>query len=270
MKLRDVVFLGGAVGVGMLAYGALVEAQRLVVERRTLALPNWPERLRGYRICVLSDFHVSGEMSATRVARAIALALDEEPDMIVLAGDFVESWREDSPKRLGDLLEPLLLMNGNVVAIPGNHDYNDGTPEVLGMILAELNIKLLRNENWRHSGITWIGIDSFNRQQSDVSSAFKGATVDPAIVLWHEPDLVGSLPRGAALQISGHAHGGQFILPGGWAPVKAKNGSKYSGGYYPEAPTPLFVSRGIGTTFFPSRFQCAPEVAILTLVPKTS
>jgi predicted MPP superfamily phosphohydrolase len=89
----------------------------------------------------------------------------------------------------------------------------------------------------------------------------------PAIALWHEPDLVWMLPKGCSLQLSGHYHGGQFKIPPGYPPMTTRNGQIYIDGFYPEAETPIFVTRGVGTTFLPSRFQCPPEVAVLTLVP---
>jgi uncharacterized protein len=65
--------------------------------------------------------------------------------------------------------------------------------------------------------------------------------------------------------ISGHTHGGQFRAPWGWAPMKTRNGERYLEGFFPDAPTPLYVSRGIGTTGPPSRLNCPPEVSVLSL-----
>jgi predicted MPP superfamily phosphohydrolase len=67
--------------------------------------------------------------------------------------------------------------------------------------------------------------------------------------------------------MSGHSHGGQFRFPGGYTPMHTDLGRAHPRGFYPDAPTPLYVSRGIGTTGPPSRFNCPPEVAILTLMP---
>ena len=89
----------------------------------------------------------------------------------------------------------------------------------------------------------------------------------PIIALWHEPDVVDHLPKGAALMLSGHSHGGQFTFPGGYTPMHTLNGRKYVRGFFPHAPTPLYVSRGIGTTGPPSRLNCAPEVSLLELTP---
>ncbi|MFQ3586300.1 MAG: metallophosphoesterase [Fimbriimonadaceae bacterium] len=268
MKLRDWVFLGAAASVGALVYGALVEANRLVLERRTLRLPRWPERLRGYKIAVVSDLHLKDQLTQTLAERAVAMALDADPDMVVIPGDVVAYWKPAVPKIIGDVLEPLAMMNGNVIVTPGNHEYWAGDAEWLRPILDELGIRYLRNEAWRHGGITWIGIDSANAGRADPRAAFESAGADePKIVLWHEPDVVSRLPDGAALMISGHSHGGQFRLPNGWSPMTTLNGRIYKDGFFPNAPTPLYVSRGVGTTGPPSRLFCPPEVSLLRLLP---
>lgn len=266
MKLRDWGFLLGAAGTGLLVYGALYEANRLVTERLTLRLPRWPKRLSGTRIAVLADFHLRDVYTERLAERAIAAALEEMPDHIVLVGDLVAYWKPGAEDRLRQVLAPLLMMQGGVIAVPGNHEYwGDGDADRLAPILDELNIRYLRNEAWRHEGITWVGVDSANMGRANPMKAFEAADGEPRIVLWHEPDLVDWLPEPAALQISGHTHGGQFKF-GNFAPVHTRNGRRYVDGYYPHTATPLFVTRGIGTTGPPSRLNCPPQVAILTLL----
>ncbi len=271
MRTRDLAAVGAfglsALGGAMLVYGALVESNRLVLDKLDIPIPNLPEHLDGFRIAVLGDLHVGNTYSTELARRAVDMALDQDPDMVCFVGDFVSYWKPESPWMLGDALEPLLIMDGSVVAIPGNHDYKTGSPEILRIILDELNIKLLRNESWVHKGICWTGIDSYNEDAADVTKAFSNATKDPTIALWHEPDLVDQLPLGRAmLQISGHSHGGQFKFPFNLTPMTSANGDKYRDGFYPDASTPLFVTRGVGTTGPPSRFLCPPQVAVLTLV----
>lgn len=265
MRWRDWAFLGAATGTAMLAYGAFVEARRLVLEEYDIPLPHWPKRLDGFRIAVVGDFHIWNEATADLARRAVELAVDQAPDMVAMVGDYVGSWTPDRIDLLGHAVEPLLMMDGNAVAVPGNHDYEGGDAGLLFPIFDELNIKLLRNEAWRHNGITWIGIDSANEGEARPEVAQRLAKDEPQIVLWHEPDLVWKLSQGPALQLSGHSHGGQFVFPGGFVPMTSRNGRRYLRGFYPNAPTPIFVTRGIGTTFFPSRFNCPPEVAVLTL-----
>ncbi len=258
-----------AAGAGVLVYGALVESNRLVVENYTLPLPGWPDELEGYRIAVLGDFHIGTPWSFALAKRAVASAVAETPDMVVLVGDFVNYWQSHSAFRIGEALEPLRLLQGDVIAVAGNHDYDLGDPDLLAPILTELNIHFLRNQSVSLGGITWVGIDSARVGNDNVDLAFKNLAHDgtPRVALWHEPDVVDRLPSGCVIQISGHSHGGQFRLPFGFTPMHSELGKRYPRGFYPDAPTPLFVTRGVGTTGPPSRFLCPPEVAILTLVP---
>lgn len=256
------------VSVGALAYGMLVESNRLVVIERDLQLPDWPTRLKGYRIALLGDFHLRDEWSLDLAKRAVNAALDASPDMVVFVGDFVGYWKPEVIEMLGEVLEPILLMQGNAVAVPGNHDYLAGDPTLLQMVCSELGIKLLRNERWVHHGIQWIGVDSANASQADPITAMESYEADhPAIALWHEPDLVEWLPEGPQLMLSGHSHGGQFLTPWGQPFTGSKNGKRYRRGFYAEAPTPLYVTSGIGTTGPPSRLFCPPEVVILNVWP---
>lgn len=269
MKLGKLLLGAAAASAGILVYGALVESWNLKVERRRLRLRGWPASLDGFRIAVLADLHLRDCYSVELARRAVRLALDESPDMVVLPGDIVGYWKVQSPELVGAALEDLLLMEGNVVACPGNHEYWLGEPDLLAPILETLNIKFLRNEAWHHAGITWVGVDSANMACDDAPRAMSHAEElgeHPKVVLWHEPDVVSRLPEGAALMISGHSHGGQFRSPWGWPPMTTLNGKKYLEGFFSEAPTPLYVSRGVGTTGPPSRLFCPPEVSLLELV----
>lgn len=269
MKFRSLLYGLAGASAATLAYGAGVGAKRLVLERSVLRLPLWPERMDGFTIAVLADFHLGSRASLQLAQRAVAMAIDAEPDMVVLPGDLVTSWHPDLMGMLGEVLEPLLVMNGRVCVVPGNHEYKGGSPELLRPICNALDIRVLRNEAWSCAGVTWVGVDSDNAKRADPEKAMASvdpASTEPVVALWHEPDGVGRLPAGAALMISGHSHGGQFTFPWGWTPMHTRNGEIYVRGFYPEAPTPVYVSRGVGTTFFPARLGCPPEVSLLRLI----
>jgi len=264
MRLRDWLWPVLGASAGLLTYGCLYAANRLVLERRTIRLRGWPASLNGLKIAVLADLHIRDEYSVALGQRAVEMALDAGPDMVVLPGDLVAYWKPETPWLLEQVLEPLTLMRGSCIATPGNREYWEGLPELLVPVLDTFEIKFLKNEVWRHAGVQWVGLDSANLGQPTPIETMKKVQPDaPTIVLWHEPDVVESLPAGADFMISGHSHGGQFRTPWGWAPMKTKNGVKYLDGYYPDAPTPLYVSRGIGTTGPPSRLNCPPEVSVL-------
>lgn len=264
MKLQN--FLTGSIvaSAGLLLYGAFVDAYRLDRVKRNLRLPRWPEHLDGYRIGLLADLHLRDDGTVKMACDAVDFLVDEKPDIVCMVGDYVSNWYPHSEAMLAHVLGPLAELR--TIAVPGNRDYYKGDPENLRPVFDKYGIELLRNEMIVLDGIQWIGIDSANKQQADPFAAFQKYDPDqPAITLWHEPDMVEWLPEGPSLMLSGHSHGGQFTTPWGWAPMRSKNGEKYLRGFYPNAPTPLYVSRGLGTTGPPSRLFCLPEVTIISL-----
>lgn len=294
MSMWRWIAAGVAVGAATLIYGAVVEANRLVVERRRLRVPRWPRSKDGYRLAVLGDFHLRDQGALDLTRRALKAAVEEEPDAICLVGDYIEDWRPGIEAMLCEALEPLGSFGGPKIAVPGNHDHRHGDVEGLRPNFDRFGITMLRNEYVIEDGIAWVGIDSANEmacdpflpmmalaelEANDVGVAPRSTLHTPnsqhptpntqhalpIIALWHEPDFVDFLPDGAALMLAGHSHGGQFTFPWGWTPMYTVNGKRYPRGFYPAAPTPLFVTRGIGVTGPPSRLCCPPEVAILEL-----
>ena len=68
-----------------------------------------------------------------------------------------------------------------------------------------------------------------------------------------------------SLVISGHTHGGQFVIPFFGPPMLPVKNKDYSNGLVVTHKTKLFISRGIGWAIYPIRFNCYPEIAILEL-----
>lgn len=263
-----------AASAATLVYGAVGAANQLVFEKRTLRLRRWPKRLNGFRIGFLADLHLKDEHSVRLTERAVEAVLAASPDVVVFGGDFVAYYKPETPWLLEEALAPFRGWKGRALGVPGNHDYWSGDPRLLQPVLEELGVRLLRNEILEIDGVIWAGIDSAIALASDPFSTMVDAlgrhrtqdTEHPIIALWHEPDYVDYLPAGASLMLSGHSHGGQFRFPWGWTPMHTRGGEKYVEGFYPDAPTPIYVSRGIGTTGPPSRLGVLPEATVLTLL----
>ena len=88
------------------------------------------------------------------------------------------------------------------------------------------------------------------------------------MVLSHRPELIDLYAQsGFDLVLTGHAHGGQFRLPfigGLYAPHQGFL-PEYDSGIHKQGDTVMVVSRGLGNSLFPLRFNNRPELILLTL-----
>ena len=88
-------------------------------------------------------------------------------------------------------------------------------------------------------------------------------------MLMHEPDMadITCLDPRLSLQLSGHTHGGQVIIPGKPPFFQPFLGKKYPSGLYKVRNSWLYTNRGLGVISVPLRINCPPEITHLTLVP---
>jgi uncharacterized protein len=88
-----------------------------------------------------------------------------------------------------------------------------------------------------------------------------------AILLAHEPDFadLSAESNRFDLQVSGHSHGGQIVLPLYGPPILPHLGRKYPSGLYQVGNMLQYTNRGVGMARLPVRFNCPPEITIFTL-----
>lgn len=234
-----------------------------VVERHELRLPQWDAD--GLRVGLLADLHTNTPMEVTHAQNAIKLALAEKPDILMLAGDFINFGPPRFLEYLRQTLEALQEATCPVFATLGNHDYSCLNVEGVIEVLKASQATLLINESRDFQGITIYGFDDAISGVHEPESFIQGNYSKSLIAMLHEPDFVENVPFSVSLQVSGHSHGGQICLPGGvpvHVPIGANN---FWRGFYPDARVPLYVTRGVGTVGPRLRLFCPPEVSILTL-----
>ena len=252
--------LGAVTGAGV--YGVGYERHSIGLTRATLDVRSLPTAWHGLRIALLTDIHHSALVPADDVARAVALANEQKPDLIVLGGDYITEMDRTFAEPVAELLAPLSAPLG-VFAILGNHDDDRYMPAAL----ERQGITVLREQRKpitiRGDSIELAGIGYWTRDAAKIADLVANRP-HPVLLLAHDPRrLARASALGVGAVLSGHTHGGQIVLPGIGAvaarkfPVTAGNGRM--GG------TSIFVSRGIGTVYVPVRINCPPEVAILTL-----
>ncbi len=238
--------------------------------RLTETIDDLPPALDGLRVLHLSDLHLR-----PRWMRAYDQLIDglraDPPDLILVTGDFVEH-RMDFRRTLPTLERFVTQLPSRlgVYAILGNHD-----GDLLGPRLLELGVTIVAGRTARlespFGSLELIGVPSVSRLdpvESFVASLPPRKASVPRIVLSHYPDTCRALrPLGADLILSGHTHGGQVCLPGGFPLITHDSlPRRMSNGVHElEGGALLVIHRGFGFASMPMRVCCPAEVIELRL-----
>jgi len=274
-------FLWGAAAAGSLAIAGdaiFLEPNRPRIVRQDFFLPRWPERLDGFTVAVLSDFHYDPYFSLHPLHAAIPMVNGLRPDLIVLTGDFVSVPLIGSRRKAAVAAEPCarllrqMTAPHGLCAVMGNHDDGTDRKHVTHALQAE-NIQVLANQSVeieRDGARIWLaGVNDVLSWTADLSKTLRPVPAGEAVILLaHEPDFADQASRFPIdLQLSGHSHGGQVrlpFLPPLFLPELAR---KYVWGKYEVGPLALYTNAGLGTVNVPLRINCPPEITLLTLRP---
>lgn len=266
---RNVIASLALSSLGAAAYSRVVEPKSLRVRKVSIPFPHLPPPLDGLRIVQLSDFHCEPFTPLSFLSRAAETASNLNADIIALTGDFIDS----RPTAIEDLAPVLAQIKSRfgTFAINGNHDVRKaGT--LVEKHLAKNGIHFLKNRSQtltiNDHPLHVAGADSLFGSL-DINQTLKNVPSEGfTLLLAHEPDTadLAAASGKVALQLSGHSHGGQIRIPGLPPPYLPIGGRKYPRGLYRLGKTALFTSIGLGTTQFPLRFGCPPEIVEITLI----
>lgn len=235
-----------------------------------------PDDFCGYKIAEIADLHNHqwGDKLITRIEK-------EKPDIIVIAGDFVDSSHTDFDVAMDFIDEakniaPIYYVTGNHEA--GLNNYMELEKRMIdaGVHMMDDTREYIEKDS---SKINIIGIQDPDFVERDNFQGIQKSIVTTKlipllnqdyynIVLCHRPELFdGYVETGADLVITGHAHGGQVRIPfvGGLIAPNQGLFPKYTEGVYHENGTDMVVSRGLGNSVIPVRINNMPELVIITL-----
>ncbi|MCH5281974.1 MAG: metallophosphoesterase [Lachnospiraceae bacterium] len=196
-----------------------------------------------------------------------------EPDIIVITGDIVDSNHTD----IGVAIDFVRQMTERypVYYVTGNHEYwlDEGQRRELFTGIKDAGAVILNNEKITidvgTDSITLIGLDDNSLRDATLNSIMETCDKNElTVVLAHEPQYLDKYcDAGADLVLTGHAHGGQMILPFIGPLIAPDQGffPTYTAGQFQKESTTMYISRGLGNSVIPVRLFNYPEIVCVEI-----
>ena len=224
-----------------------------------------------FRILNLTDIHLGQWINPEYLNDLTDYVNTLNIDLITLTGDYFSYVIEGYEKSLEESFKKLHAPYGKV-GVLGNHDHWMSSNKIRE-IFKNANIVDLSNDviTLKKDGdcLNICGVDSCTVCADNLDKVIAKMPKNiPSILLAHEPDFAKESSQTGLfdLQISGHSHGGQFIIPKfETTPFRGPNSTKYPVGLYKVRNMIQYTSKGLGTNSFRVRINCKPEITIITL-----
>ena len=268
--------IGNRVNLALLVFAAVLATVGMAggtgvprVKEETISVNHLPDEADGLTVAVLADLHVDGITRADRIRKIVERTNALNPDIVIIAGDFVDG----TVPVHGDDLRPLadLKARYGVFGVPGNHEYYSGYEEWMEF-LPTLGIRMLHNEHVQtgggavgRAGGTDPVADIMGKEEPDIRKALAGAPEKGVRILAaHQPRLAPeAAEHGVDLQVSGHTHGGMIA---GIDRLVARFNEGFVSGLYTVGGMKLYVSNGAGIwNGFPIRIGVPSEIVLIRL-----
>ena len=232
-----------------------------------------------FRIVHLSDLHSKPFKKALKITQNL------NPDVICITGDYINDKAKNKDKMINYAFE--LCKIAPVYYITGNHERRLDSFEELMQELKSTGFNVLLNECAHNDelNLTVLGLDENQADFEDYKARKNGTFVyrDMSkfinkleksngfkLLLSHFPENFSAVSQmnyskyDFDLQLSGHAHGGQFCLPFIGPVFSPGQGlfPKFAKGSFGDRPK-MIVSRGLGNAEFPFRLFNHPEINII-------
>lgn len=245
------------------------EVLQLELTEWAIEVPRLPRALDGLTIVHISDFHFNGAMGKAYFREVVRVSNELKPDLVAITGDILD--KAEYMSWIPDILGQLTGRYG-IYTVLGNHDCHLDKVKIRRTLadsgLTDLSGRWIRIEIrgeaiiMAGNGLPWFS-PAADLKNCPSRSPDRGQL---RIALSHSPDQLGwARSNDVDLMLSGHTHGGQIRIPL-IGPIfsPSSSGVKYNHGLFHVPPTVLHVTRGVSGEH-PLRWNCPPEIALLTL-----
>lgn len=245
-----------------------VRYPRVMYQKYTVKrlVPEGAQPEKRMRLVFFSDLHIGEAMTPDYIARAVKLIQDQQPDLILCGGDFIDhrAVYAYDPRVMASLRS--LHATLGVYYVLGNHEYRDDLEANIRWV-SEVGGTLLRDSvAFPGDGpLTLIGRDDWvngNRKPFEVIANEADPMRGPVVLMEHTPasiDSIGDSP--VDLILCGHTHGGQ-IWPGQlmvWWRYGMVSGTR------PVGEREVCISSGIGSAGATYRVGTRSEIRVYDL-----
>lgn len=283
LKIRNffklvIIFISFAIFLSVYAFW--IEPNQIVV--KTTNLENTGVHMK---IVFMSDFQRANSDPAF-VQRAVDIANAQNPDLVILGGDYLEYYDFEFPS-----ISPLknLKATYGIYGVLGNHDYRalslsrlstcptgsrlEFVNKIKNFLESDGNIHILRNEQKNIAGVTLIGLDDLwgcARNETKALANFSSTETEKEtgrksyrILISHNQDELKIDKQFADLYLFAHTHCGQVRIPFfGSIPKLAGFKGTYDDGYYFVNDTNVYTTCGLAPA---PHFLSPPEVTVIEL-----
>lgn len=246
----------------------------LKVDKHVIKSRKLSKEFNNYKIAHISDFH--NKKSKYLTNNIVKTLKKEKPDIIVITGDLIHQDNNDNAINLISRIKDI----SKIYYVRGNHEKRSNNYSSLETGLLKNGVIILNNKKEEikinKETINIVGVDDpFNKKEkkdtTNILKRINNINYDRnkfTIILCHRPELFFTYVKTMVdLVFTGHAHGGQVRLPllGGLYAPNQGIFPKYTSGLYQKNNTSMIVSRGLGNSGFPFRFNNRPNLIIVTL-----
>ena len=246
----------------------LKNALDIRLENIELVLDNLPKGFDDVRILFITDLHFDG--TKPLADKVLSIVSNIDCDYCILGGDYTYGRNADNNQVCSQVeqIAKLLKTKSRVFGILGNYDLYR-----IAELLEARGVEMLINEGIcleRKGGKIYLaGMDDPSHYKADdiVLTDSNACDVTFKIMLCHSPARYKeSAEAGYSLYLTGDTHGGQICLPGGFVIFCGPTASrKIAKGKWSYDEMIGYTSRGVGTSRIKVRYNCPPELTVITL-----
>ena len=267
-----------------IALWPLIEARILTTDKMLLRSEALPADANHFRIVYLSDIHWGYWYSDADLSGLISKVNGLRPDLVLFGGDYATD--HESALNFFRTLQNMTKIHARygIYGVPGETDCGEDAQDrtLLSEAMSNAGVTPLFNKveyvNIGSGRICVAGLDDAVGGKPDLKTvASSVSSQDYVVLLAHNPSLISDAQQtrdssGSLswynLGLFGHTHGGQMKFFSALLGIADDVPERYISGWFNENRVDLLVSRGVGTSVFPGRLLCPPQIHLIEIVCK--